>query len=152
MPRNLATTTMTTRRTTTEKGAAARRNLVVVALALGIGAVAWWLVPDAASPTVDVTVPELSSVARAGEAAFRANCAACHGAAAGGTDQGPPLVHRVYHPNHHADAAFVLAVKRGVPQHHWSFGNMPPVPDVGERTLQQIITYVRDLQKANGIY
>lgn len=45
----------------------------------------------------------------------------------------------------------MLAAKRCVPRHHWDFGNMPPVPEVGERSLQQIITYVRELQQANGI-
>ena len=49
-------------------------------------------------------------------------------------------------------SAFVLAAKRGVPQHHWNFGNMPPQPQVGDRSLQQIIAYVRELQQANGIY
>ena len=96
-------------------------------------------------------MPELSPVAEAGRAAFEANCASCHGPAAAGTDQGPPLVHRIYEPGHHADAAFVLAAKRGVPQHHWRFGAMPPQPQVGKRSLQQIIAYVRELQHANGI-
>jgi hypothetical protein len=58
----------------------------------------------------------------------------------------------VYHTNHHAAAAFLLAAKRGVPQHHWTFGNMPPQPQVGDRSLQQIIAYVRELQQANRIY
>src|SRR5918996_2969155 len=118
-----------------------RRNLVVVALVLGIGALAWWLLPGPVSTTVDVTVPELSPVAQAGREGFRVNCAECHGEFAGGTDRGPALVHRVYHPNHHADAAFLLAAKRGVPQHHWRFGNMPPVPEIGERSLQQITRF-----------
>lgn len=61
-------------------------------------------------------------------------------------------MHRVYHTNHHAAAAFLLAAKRGVPQHHWTFGNMPPQPQVGDRSLQQIIAYVRELQQANRIY
>jgi mono/diheme cytochrome c family protein len=103
------------------------------------------------STTVDVKVPELSPVAQAGQEAFRANCARCHGPTAGGTDRGPPLIHRLYVPGHHADAAFVLAAKRGASQHHWQFGDMPPQPQVGERSLQQIITYVRELQQANGI-
>jgi mono/diheme cytochrome c family protein len=129
----------------------ASRTVVVGAVAVAIGAATWWLLPGATSTTVEVTVPELSPVAEAGREAFRANCAQCHGEHAGGTDQGPPLVHLWYRPNHHADAAFFLAAKRGVPQHHWSFGNMPPQPQVGERSLQQIVAYVRELQKANGI-
>ncbi|HSA81987.1 MAG TPA: cytochrome c [Geminicoccaceae bacterium] len=119
--------------------------------AAAIVALVWLLQIDRGATQVDVLVPEFSPTARAGQAAFEASCATCHGPAAGGTDQGPPLVHRIYEPNHHADAAFVLAARRGVPQHHWDFGSMPPQPQVGERSLQQIIAYVRELQRANGI-
>jgi mono/diheme cytochrome c family protein len=132
----------------------ARRNLVwsVAALA-AVGLLAWWLSSGTTLTTVEVEVPgDLSPVAQAGQEAFQVQCAECHGLAAGGTEKGPPLVHKWYHPGHHADAAFVLAAKRGVPQHHWNFGNMPPQPQVGDRSLQQIIAYVRELQKANGIY
>lgn len=130
-----------------------RRNLVLVAAVVaGIGAVLWWRMSGPTSTVVDVEVPGLSAVAQAGQEAFQAHCAECHGPAAGGTDKGPPLVHQWYRPNHHADAAFVLAAKRGVPQHHWRFGNMPPQPQVGERSIQQITQYVRELQQANGIY
>lgn len=130
----------------------APKNVVVAVVALAIGAAVWWFLPGATSTTVDVKVPELSPVAQAGREEFVANCAQCHGEYAGGTDQGPPLVHKWYHPNHHADAAFFLATKRGVPQHHWRFGSMPPQPQVGDRSLQQITQYVRELQQANDIY
>jgi mono/diheme cytochrome c family protein len=131
----------------------ASKNAIIAALVVaGIGVAIWWLVPGATSTRVSVKVPELSPVAHAGREAFRANCARCHGEYADGTDQGPPLVHKWYHPNHHADVAFLLAAKRGVSQHHWKFGNMPPQPQVGERSLQQITQYVRELQQANGIY
>jgi mono/diheme cytochrome c family protein len=134
-------------------GTVVRRNLAIVAaVVVGIGAVVWWFMPGATSTVVDVEVPELSPVAQAGREAFRANCAQCHGDNAGGTDKGPPLIHKWYHPNHHADAAFFLAAKRGVPQHHWKFGSMPPQPQVGERSIQQITEFVRELQRANGIY
>lgn len=68
-----------------------------------------------------------------------------------GTEQGPPLVHRIYEPGHHADAAFHMAVRAGVRQHHWRFGNMPPQPQVSEAELRTIIRYVREVQRANGI-
>ena len=130
----------------------ARRHWIGGAtLAAAIVALVWLLQTDRDETQIDVRVPDLSPAARAGQEAFAANCASCHGPAAGGTDQGPPLVHGIYEPGHHADAAFVLAAKRGVPQHHWDFGSMPPQPQVGERSLQQIIAYVRELQRANGI-
>ena len=97
---------------------------LVAALLVIVGL--WWFGPNrSGSGSVDV-LPELSRPAQAGQAVFQRSCAICHGTLAGGTDQGPPLVHKIYEPSHHADAAFVLAAKRGVTQHHWNFGNMPP--------------------------
>jgi mono/diheme cytochrome c family protein len=86
-----------------------------------------------------------------GERLFSDNCARCHGARAAGTDAGPPLVHIVYEPNHHADMAFQRAVALGVPAHHWDFGNMPPVPGLDEAAVEQITAYVRWVQRAAGI-
>ena len=135
------------------RNVSAQRNLAWGFAALAAaGLLAWWLSSGTRVTKVDVEVPELSAVAQAGQEAFQVHCAECHGPAAGGTDKGPPLVHMWYHPNHHADAAFLLAAKRGVPQHHWKFGSMPPQPQVGERSIQQITQYVRELQQANGIY
>lgn len=93
----------------------------------------------------------LSPLAQAGKEGFARHCAACHGLNASGTDTGPPLVHPIYKPSHHADAAFLLAVLRGVRQHHWMFGNMPPLPQVSAGEIPSIIRYVRKLQEANGI-
>ena len=86
-----------------------------------------------------------------GEALFDAHCASCHGHRALGTDRGPPLVHIVYEPSHHADIAFVMAVERGVRAHHWGFGDMPPVPDLSRDRLLLVVEYVRFLQREAGI-
>jgi mono/diheme cytochrome c family protein len=86
-----------------------------------------------------------------GKQMFDANCARCHGAGGSGTDQGPPLVHAVYRPSHHADLAFHMAVKNGSVQHHWSFGNMPPIPGVSPKEVEHIIAYVRQEQRRAGI-
>ncbi len=104
-----------------------------------------------AAPLVG-TVPALSEKAQAGEIAFNANCALCHGANASGTNLGPPLVHKIYEPNHHQDFSFRNAVQNGVQAHHWQFGNMPPAPQVAEDDVERIICYVRELQRANGIF
>lgn len=88
---------------------------------------------------------------QAGETLFDANCAACHGEAALGTQQGPPLVHIFYEPNHHADFAFIRAVGQGVRAHHWNFGNMPAVPGLGPADVDQVVAYVRWLQREAGI-
>ena len=108
---------------------------------------------EAGAALATVAVPGLSPKAEAGRIAFEANCATCHGVNAAGQDgTAPPLVHRIYEPNHHGDAAFQLAAKSGVRAHHWRFGNMPPVPGVSEQDVDKIIAYVRALQKANGIF
>lgn len=138
------------------------RKYAIIALAIAAGVILVWRIalqpqaPETASagaPIVQVDVPELSGMAAAGEAVFKDNCATCHGANASGIEgAGPPLVHIIYEPNHHSDAAFHLAVQRGVRAHHWRYGDMPPVEGVGQEDVENILAYVRTLQRANGIY
>ena len=104
-----------------------------------------------AADTVAVVVPDLSENAQAGERTFNANCALCHGPNASGTGLGPPLVHKIYEPGHHQDFTIESAVRNGVPAHHWQFGNMLPVPTVSDEEIPNIICYIRELQRANGI-
>ena len=87
-----------------------------------------------------------------GERIFNTRCVGCHGKAAIGTAQGPPLLHTYYEPSHHSDAAFHMAVTRGVRQHHWGFGDMPPVPGLAPADVRQIADYVRWLQREAGVY
>ena len=94
--------------------------------------------------------PALAESDAAARGLYAENCAACHGPNAGGTKKGPPLIHRLYEPSHHPDAAFRRAAKNGVQAHHWGFGNMPRV-GVADDELTNIIAYVRQLQRANGI-
>ena len=106
----------------------------------------------AGAALVEVSVPTLSAVATEGKGIFDANCAVCHGQNGAGVDgSGPPLVHIIYEPNHHADIAFYMAAKQGVRAHHWRFGDMQPVPGVNKSEVTKIITYIRELQRANGI-
>ncbi len=127
--------------------------LVLSVLAVGAGLLVSRLYQAPADgPLVAVKVPRLSDHAARGEAAFEKNCAACHGNNAAGGDKGPPLVHDIYNPGHHSDASFVASAKRGVRRHHWNFGDMPPQPQVSDDELIAIIRYVRELQRANGIF
>ena len=104
------------------------------------------------APLAAVEMPELSATAQLGRKAFAENCAECHGPDASGRQgSGPPLIHKIYEPGHHADMAIVLAAQRGVTAHHWRFGNMPPVPGLTERELGSIVVYIREVQRANGI-
>jgi cytochrome c len=98
-----------------------------------------------------VTVPDLSPVAASGQEIFNDNCAACHGENGKGTEMGPPLIHPIYKPGHHADMSFAFAVANGVRQHHWPYGNMPAQPHITPEDLQQIVRFVRETQQANGI-
>ena len=79
---------------------------VLVAALIATGA--WWFHRATAEAVV---IPEFSAKARAGARLFSANCAVCHGENATGTEQGPPLLHKIYEPGHHPDASFQRAVK-----------------------------------------
>ena len=94
----------------------------------------------------------LSEAAREGEGLFNANCSVCHGTNAAGTNQGPPLVDRIYHPGHHTDLSIRNVVSKVVKQHHWVFGDMAPVAGVSSDEVEKIICYVRELQRAGGIF
>jgi mono/diheme cytochrome c family protein len=102
---------------------------------------------------VAVTLPDrLSQNARAGKLTFDEKCAACHGQnAAGQEDVAPPLVHKIYEPNHHGDESFQQAALKGVRRHHWQFGDMPPVEGITRGDIKMIVAYIRELQIANGI-
>ena len=101
---------------------------------------------------VDVKVGPLTPRAVAGQVAFNQVCAACHGVNGQGTKVGPPLIHEIYNPGHHDNASFVRAVKNGVQQHHWPYGNMPAQAQVSFSDMANIIAFVREVQEQNGIY
>lgn len=107
---------------------------------------------DSAAPVggdtgIPVQDPTLVS---AGEPLYQANCADCHGTDLRGTSVGPSHLSIVYEPGHHGDAAFLLAVRSGVRQHHWPFGDMAPVPGLSDEDVVAIIAYVREKQRING--
>ena len=60
----------------------------------------------------------------------------------------PPLI--MYGEAHHPDGRFYDAVKKGVKQHHWTFGDMPPIPGISKDEIEFIIRYVREIQIADG--
>ena len=138
--------------------------IAVVALAAG----AWYLLQpvggnapvnvegtskpdDGAMVTVKVPAT-FSDQEQTGKRGFEAFCAKCHGANAQGIEgSAPPLVHKIYEPSHHGDMAFILAAQNGVRSHHWKFGNMPPVDGVTKADVKNIVTYIRALQRENGI-
>ena len=97
------------------------------------------------------TVSMADSQVNAGETVFNKSCSRCHGIKGSGTESGPPLVNKIYEPGHHSDMSFHFAVNRGVRAHHWKFGNMPRIKGVSSKEVDQIIQYIRGLQREAGI-
>ena len=134
----------------------------VFVAALGVGAFLYLQKPavqdDSEWPVqtgalANVIVPaQFSDDALIGERAYTASCVACHGENGEGRDgMAPPLVHKIYEPGHHGDEAFQRAAAMGVHNHHWPFGDMPPVDGVTRGDVATIVAYIRELQRANGI-
>lgn len=94
---------------------------------------------------------EVPSQYKDGEAAFNRFCSACHGPGAAGTSKGPSFINKIYEPGHHGDPSFIRAARMGVRAHHWKFGDMPKIEGVTDGDLEQIISYVRWLQRQAGI-
>jgi cytochrome c len=86
-----------------------------------------------------------------GKSTYNKSCMECHGKDGVGGDKGPTLMHKYYEPSHHSDTSFYRAMTTGVRQHHWEFGDMEPVPGLGEKKMRKIIEYVRWLQRQQGI-
>ena len=113
-------------------------------------------------PLLAACEPRPSSVARfdpgpvpaelaEGERRYNRNCRLCHGPLGTGSEAGPPLVHKIYELGHHGNAAFQLAITRGVRAHHWRFGDMPPMPEMDSSEIAGVTAYVRWLQQKAGI-
>jgi cytochrome c len=107
--------------------------------------------PSTALALVSMPV-ELSESAQVGATIFKAKCAACHGVnGEGQKGVAPPLIHRIYEPSHHGDESFQRAVALGVRQHHWPFGDMPKVDGLTRADVAMIVSFIREVQRENGI-
>ncbi|MBT6327821.1 MAG: cytochrome c [Candidatus Thioglobus sp.] len=82
-----------------------------------------------------------------GKSKYQSTCMKCHGKSLLGTETGPSLLDNTYKPSHHADLSFYYAVKSGVRQHHWKFGDMPMITGLSPERVSDIIAYVRQQQK-----
>ena len=135
--------------------------ILITGAILAAGLAGWYALgpsqTETAAPEGDalvaITLPDsLSGQAQIGKRGFDAVCAACHGERGVGRDgMGPPLVHEIYEPSHHGDMSFLMAVQNGVRAHHWTFGDMPPQDGLTRADVADIVAYVRELQRANGI-
>ena len=80
-----------------------RLFLAALVVAAVVGVVGWlqWFDDDHGQHDRGVgtlTIPAFTADAEAGQAVFDENCVTCHGPHATGSDQGPPLVHKIYEP------------------------------------------------------
>jgi mono/diheme cytochrome c family protein len=108
--------------------------------------------PSIAAEKATKSSPQVPPEFNIGKLLYGKFCSSCHGVDLKGTEQGPPFLHRIYHPGHHGDQSFFLAAKRGVKAHHWKFGNMPPVEGIDDKIINEIIRYVRQVQKSSGLF
>ena len=107
---------------------------------------------QAQSVMVDVTVPQLNATEQDGAALFAQNCASCHGR----MRLAATVSARPWYMSSMNPATMAMAVSTWLPAwaraHHWNFGNMPAQPQVADAEIAKIISYIRTLQRANGIF
>ncbi len=108
--------------------------------------------PETVRANLHLPPPDFVGNEVIGQQLFVANCARCHGANGQGTNQGPPLLDKTYRPGHHPDIAIHMAVKNGAKQHHWAFGDMPPIEGLSPEDVGHMVTYIRIEQKKAGIF
>jgi mono/diheme cytochrome c family protein len=86
-----------------------------------------------------------------GHETYQQRCAACHGDDLRGTAGGPSMRSIIYEPDHHSDASFRAAIEQGSPQHHWDFGDMPPMGQgLSDEVIEEVIAYIRVVQDVDG--
>jgi mono/diheme cytochrome c family protein len=127
-------------------GACLGRGVVIAALSgvlISSAAAQGWKIPQPS--------PGLMPNPAQGKGLYAQHCAACHGTDLKGSDKGPPMLHKVYEPSHHADIAFQLAVANGVRAHHWQFGDMAPVPGLTSDEVAHVTAFIRGEQRKVGI-
>ncbi len=136
-----------------QPGSKSYSRLTFIALALAVG-ISLFLVfkKNPTPPKVVVSLPEFSIPAKRGQQIFNRACASCHGVNASGGAKAPSLISKAYAPMSHADGAIYLAVSRGVRRHHWNLGSMPPQPQIKPDEIKALTAFIRETQRANGIY
>lgn len=105
-------------------------------VAVGLAAASGAGLAQSGASYPDPKEPEMTPRLQLGSMNYGAYCASCHGKPGGGSDKGPTIIPRVYHPSHHGDDAFMVAPQRGARAHHWKFGDMKPVAGVTGARLE----------------
>lgn len=138
------------------------RYIIILLLIIGVGKIGWDffnqsqsnnILVSANSNSDNLSAAELSNMEALGKELFEANCSSCHGINAKGVEgAGPSFINKIYEPSHHADITFLRAAQYGVRAHHWPYGNMPKQPQVTAQDITKIVSYIRKLQRDNGIF
>jgi mono/diheme cytochrome c family protein len=100
--------------------------------------------------------PASSQSVQQGGISFAEECAGCHGRLGRGTERGPNLIHPDFGPRVLSDARIRRAVREGVPArpgvgYRGGTIDMPPASNLSERSLNRMVTFLREIQRANGI-
>lgn len=105
-----------------------------------------------AAPAISAEAIEIPFNLAKGQVLYEKYCSSCHGLQLNGSDQGPPLVHPFYKPSHHGDKSFYRAALQGVKQHHWNFGDMPPVVGMTPKKMDSLLPYLRYYQQQKKLF
>jgi mono/diheme cytochrome c family protein len=81
------------------------------------------------------------SAGNRGAGPYAANCAVCHGDALQGTSRGPTLLDPV--SIELTDATMRNAIRNGVAETRWQFGDMPANGALRDAQVNEIIAFVR---------
>ena len=95
--------------------------------------------------------PSAFSATEAGRIVFAEQCVVCHGRLAEGTGRGPGLIHPDYSPARLDDDAFRRAVHQGVPPRRRGATGMSAIASVSARDVDQVLVFLRGLQRERGI-
>ena len=121
-------------------------SLTTVLATLGLAAI----LAACGSDTAATAPPEPIPTDANGATVYALRCASCHGEDLRGTTKGPSQLSIVYEPNHHNDDAYRNAIRNGVAQHHWAYGNMPTIEDITDQQIELVINYIRTQQQQLG--
>lgn len=110
------------------------------------------LISISAAPAISAENIEIPFNLAKGQLLYERYCSSCHGLQLEGSDKGPPLVHPFYKPSHHNDKTFYRAALKGVKQHHWNFGDMPPVAGMTPGKMDRVVPYLRYYQRQKKLY
>lgn len=132
--------------------------VVITLLAAFLAVVAWFSAPTDHDHSQHghgdkrTDLRALSYVAERGRSLFSARCATCRGNNGTGTDKGSLLPHDIHVPGLRNDLSFQRAAGLGARAHYRPSGDMPPVASISGAHVTGITAFIRDIQRANGIF